>query len=80
MKVVIHQNLTHWQNEGLAAEEVLRIAIRFRAMFLFLRHLIGWIIGSFHSRQELILEKLNSAPTAACSECETPSSPTVDPA
>lgn len=33
-------------------------AIRFPAMILFLRYLIGWIIAAFRSRQDLILENL----------------------
>jgi len=32
--------------------------IKFRAMFSSLRHLIGWIINAFYSRQDLILENL----------------------
>jgi hypothetical protein len=34
------------------------------AMFCTLRHLIGWLISAFSSRQDLILENLSLAPTA----------------
>src|SRR5215469_9102329 len=55
---VFRQNVVHPQNEWLSAKLNSDSSDNILAMIVSLQHLLGWIVSSFCSREDLVLENL----------------------
>jgi hypothetical protein len=76
-EAVSRQNVIHPQNERLGEQLESHDSDKILAMIVLLRHLFGWMVSAFSSREDLLLENLALRQQFARAAHQT-TSPSID--